>query len=208
MALFSELEFLKKQFMEDFGIAAENFNPIKVGESFAWKPDGSDTYNKIIDLGAGGVPFFRDYELVESVIRKAYVAQFPDDAEMAALDANLPNLKLSAEQQEEIAKHRYEERLQEKYAKLLNEEGKEALPDDVQYQLAVIEKAKEQVGLGPAQPGQITVSDRANTQEIDNELLNRIKLHLNERHEKDIKISESFAGLDSAEAPYDMKAFE
>lgn len=67
------------------------------------------------------MPFFKNYEFVESKIRAAYLSQFPDDAEMTKLDANLSKLTLSAEAQEEIAKNRYDERLQEKYTKLLNE---------------------------------------------------------------------------------------
>lgn len=48
VALFSELEYLKKDFKSSYGIAAENFNPVKLAESYAWKLDGSDTYNKIV----------------------------------------------------------------------------------------------------------------------------------------------------------------
>ena len=57
-------------------------------------------------------------------------------------------------------------------------------------------------------PGSITVSDRANTQEIDNELLKRITLHLNEKHVRDIKVSEGFTDVLPSAEPFDMKAFE
>ena len=80
---------------------------------------------------------------------------------------------------------------------------------EIQFQMAQLEElANESGDTLQAAPGSITVSDRASTEEIDNELLKRITLHLNERHERDIKVSEGFTDVLPSAEPFDMKTFE
>ena len=97
VALFSEVEHLKAEFLREYGVAADNFNPVEIEGSLAWKKDRSDTYNKIIQFGPDAVPFFKDYKFVEDKIKQAYVSQFPDDQELLKIDENMPKLELSAE---------------------------------------------------------------------------------------------------------------
>jgi hypothetical protein len=124
-------------------------------------------------------------------LEKAYVEQFPKDPKMLKYLENMPNLKISEEIREKIKEHEYNEDIQEKY---FNAAQKAAGSfDDPKF--AMIDILYKEISKNRKQKnGDDIVSSnylKRMGEDLDDELVKRINLHLNENHQKNIKVLDS-----------------
>jgi hypothetical protein len=104
---------------------------------------------------------------------------------------NMPNFKISEEIREKIKEHEYNEEIQEKY---FNAAQKEAGSfDDPKF--AMIDILYKEISKNRKQKsGDDIVSNnylKRMGEDLDDELVKRINLHLNENHQKNIKVLDS-----------------
>jgi hypothetical protein len=128
---------------------------------------------------------------VAGLLEKAYVEQFPKDPKMLKYLENLPNFKISEEIREKIKEHEYNEDIQEKYFNAAHKEAGSF--DDPKF--AMIDILYKEISKNKKQTsGDDIVSNnylKRMGEDLDDELVKRINLHLNENHQKNIKVLDS-----------------